>query len=140
MAISLNLPMIFMKSKEENRDFFEVLDYYMNMISNIHERTIEYTGNMVASVNPIMFCEGGLHGGHLKPNEKIAPVLKAATVSFGVCALPELQKLYNGKDYTEDNDFAYKVISHIAKRKDEFTEKTGHNYAIYSTPELSAGA
>lgn len=31
-AISLHLPMILAKSREENRPFYEVLDYYMEMI------------------------------------------------------------------------------------------------------------
>ena len=31
-AISLNLPMIFMKSKKEGKDFFEVLNYYIELI------------------------------------------------------------------------------------------------------------
>lgn len=58
-VISLNLPMILAKSRQESKDFYEVLDYYLEMIRNHHKRTIDYIGELRASVNPIMFCEGG---------------------------------------------------------------------------------
>ena len=92
-AVSLHLPMILAKSRQENEDFYEVLDYYLEMIRGIHKRTYDYLGEMRASTNPIQFCEGGIYGGHLKPNEKIKPLLKPMTASFGITALNELQEL-----------------------------------------------
>ena len=44
--------------------FYEVLDYYLEMIRGVHKRTYEYLGEMKASTNPIMYCEGGVYGGH----------------------------------------------------------------------------
>ena len=41
-AISLNLPMILAKAKQESKDFYEVLDYYMEMIRKLHKRTYDY--------------------------------------------------------------------------------------------------
>ena len=37
-VVSLNLPMILAKSRQENKDFYEVLDYYLNMIRKLHIR------------------------------------------------------------------------------------------------------
>ena len=37
-AVSLHLPMILAKSRQENRDFFEVLDYYLELIRKLHIR------------------------------------------------------------------------------------------------------
>ena len=71
-AVSLHLPMILAKARAENRDFYEVLDY-LEMIRGVHKRTYEYLGEMKASTNPIMYCEGGVYGGHLKLSEKIKP-------------------------------------------------------------------
>ena len=88
-AISLHLPMIYAKTKQESKDFYEVLDYYMNLIRKIHIRTYEYLGEMRASVNPLAYCEGGFLGGHLNHNDKIKPLLKSATASFGITALNE---------------------------------------------------
>ena len=74
-VVSLHLPMILAKARRESRDFYDVLDYYLEMIRGLHKRTYDYLGELRASVNPIMFCEGGLYSGHLKPNEKIRKLL-----------------------------------------------------------------
>ena len=133
-AISLHLPMILAKARAEEKDFYEVLDYYLEMIRRIHCRTYEYLGKMKASCNPLAYCEGGFLGGHLDYHERIAPILDSATASFGITALNELQELYNGKSLVEDGAFALEVMEYINKRKDEFTKADHHLYAIYGTP------
>ena len=133
-AISLHLPMIYAKAKQESKDFYEVLDYYMNLIRKIHIRTYDYLGEMRASVNPLAYCEGGFLGGHLKYNDKIKPLLKAATASFGITALNELQELHNGKSLVEDGEFALEVMRYINKKVDEFKKEDGNLYALYGTP------
>ncbi len=133
-AVSLHLPMILAKAKQESRDFYEVLDYYLNLIRQLHIRTYAYLGEMRASTNPLAYCEGGFLGGHLKLSDKIKPLLKSATASFGITALNELQMLYNGKSLVEDGDFAVEVLEHINKRINEFKEEDGNLYAIYGTP------
>ncbi len=133
-AISLHLPMILAKARQESKDFYEVLDYYLELIRKIHIRTYEYLGEMKASVNPLAYCEGGFYGGHLKPSDKIKPLLKAATASFGITALNELQELYNGKSLVEDGEFAIEVMAYINKKVNQFKEEDGNLYAIYGTP------
>ena len=133
-AVSLHLPMILAKARKESRDFYEVLDYYLELIRKIHIRTYEYLGEMKASVNPLAYCEGGFLGGHLKPSDKIKPLLKAATASFGITALNELQELYNGKSLVEDGKFALEVMEYINKKVVQFKEEDGNLYAIYGTP------
>ena len=136
-AVSLHLPMIFAKSRRENEDFYKVLDYYLEMIRKLHCRTYEYLGEMRASVNPIMFCEGGLYGGNLRHDQKIKEsdvILPSATASFGITALNELQQLFNGKSLVEDGEFALEVMQYINKKIQEFKDEDGHLYAIYGTP------
>ncbi len=133
-AISLHLPMIYAKAKQEGKDFYEVLDYYMEMIRQLHIRTYEYLGEMRASINPLAFCEGGFYGGHLGIHDKIKPLLKSATASFGITALNELQELHNQKSLVEDGQFALEVMEYINKKVNEFKEKDGNLYAIYGTP------
>ena len=101
-AISLNLPMILAKARREEKDFYEVLDHYLEMIRNIHLRTYDYLGRMKASMNPLAFCEGGFYRGHLGLNDYIEPCLEAATASFGITAFNELQRLYNGRSLYEE--------------------------------------
>ena len=133
-VVSLHLPMILAKARKESRDFYEVLDYYLELIRRLHIRTYAYLGEMRASTNPLAYCEGGFYGGHLLLTDKIKPVLKTATASFGITALNELQMLYNGKSLVEDGAFALEVMEHINKRVDEFKEEDGNLYAIYGTP------
>ncbi len=136
-AVSLHLPMILAKSRSESRDFYEVLDYYLEMIRNLHKRTYDYLGAMKASTNPLAYCEGGFYGGHLKPSDRIKPLLKPMTASFGITALNELQELYNGKSIAEDGEFALEVLEYINKKVNEFKEEDGWLYAIYGTPAES---
>lgn len=133
-AVSLHLPMILAKARQESKDFYEVLDYYLNLIRKLHIRTYAYLGEMRASTNPLAYCEGGFYGGHLKPSDKIKPILKSATASFGITALNELQELYNGKSISEDGEFALEVMRHINQKVDEFKHEDGFLYAIYGTP------
>ena len=136
-AVSMHLPMILAKSRVEGKDFYEVLDYYLEMIRGVHKRTYEYVGNLRASTNPVQFCEGGILGGHLKPTDKVAPLLKPMTASFGITALNELQQLYNGKSLVEDGQFALEVLQYINDKVNEFKKEDGWLYAIYGTPAES---
>ena len=136
-AVSLHLPMILAKSRSESRDFYEVLDYYLEMIRGLHIRTYDYLGEMKASTNPLGYCEGGFYGGHLQPGEKIKKILKPMTASFGITALNELQELYNGKSIAEDGAFALEVLEYINRKVEQFKEEDGNLYAIYGTPAES---
>ncbi len=136
-AVSLHLPMILAKAREEKREFHEVLDEYLEMIRQLHIRTYEYLGELRASTNPLAYCEGGFYGGHLQPGEKIGKLLKPMTASFGITALNELQELYNGKSIAEDGQFALETLCYINEKVNEFKKEDGWLYAIYGTPAES---
>lgn len=136
-AVTLNMIIILGKAIEENKDFYEVLDYYLEMIRNIHIRTYEYLGKMKASTNPLGYCEGGFLGGNLNPDDTIESLLKPMTASFGITGLNELQQLYNGKSIREDGEFALEVMQYINKKVDDFKKADGWLYAIYGTPAES---
>lgn len=136
-VISLNLPMILAKSRKESKDFYEVLYYYLELIRGLHKRTYDYIGELRASVNPVAFCEGGLYGGYLKPNEKIKSILPPMTMSYGITALNELQRLYNGKSIREDGQFALEVMQYINDYTNRIKEEDHILYAIYGTPAES---
>lgn len=136
-AISLNLPMILAKAREEQKEFHEVLDYYLEMIRKIHIRTYRYLGKRKASTNPLAYCQGGFYGGNLAPDEAIEPLLRSATASFGITALNELQVLYNGKSIVDDGAFALETLKYINDRTSEFKKEDKILYAIYGTPAES---
>lgn len=134
-AISLNLPLIYETSVREDKDFYKLLDYYLEMIRNIHCRTYDWIAQMPVTRNPLAFCEGGLYGGNLPYDAKIGyDILKPATASFGITALNELQECYNGKSLVEDGSFALEVMDYINEKIVQFKKEDGHLYAIYGTP------
>ena len=143
-AVSVNLPMIFMKAKEEHKDFFEVLDYYLEMINQIHIKTFHALSKLKASCNPVAFCEGGF--GYLKPTDVIEPLIRRITFSYGFTALNELQELYNQQSlYATRGDaeaFSFKVEQHISDWVDKCKKlrvegKLPYIAAIYATPAES---
>ena len=136
-AISLHLPMILAKARQETRDFYEVLNYYLEMIRNLHKRTYAFLGEKKASTNPLGFTQGGFLGGTLKPDEKIKSILPPMTMSFGITALNELQQLYNGKSLVEDGNFALEVMQYINDYVNRIKEEDQILYAIYGTPAES---
>ena len=136
-AISLHLPMILAKAREEQKDFYEVLDYYLQMIRKIHIRTYKYLAKRKASTNPLAYCQGGFYGGNLKPEDSIESVMKSCTASYGITALNELQVLYNGKSIVEGGEFALEVLKYINDKTLEYKKEDKILYAIYGTPAES---
>lgn len=123
-----------MKAKTEQKDYFEVLEYYLQMIRKLLLNRYDYVGKAKASSNPLMFTQGGAYGGNLKPNDNISSILKSWTASFGITALNELQVLHNGKRLSEDNSFALKTMKYINERVDVFKKEDDRLYAIYNSP------
>lgn len=143
-AVSLNLPMIYMKAKEENKDFFEVLEYYCDMIDKIHIKTYEFLSKLKASCNPVAFCEGGF--GKLGFNDEIRPLVDRITFSYGFTALHELQMLATGQSLYEvrndENAIAWQaekfINNYVNMKKQERAEgKVPYIAAIYATPAES---
>lgn len=142
-AISLNLPMILRKAQVEGKDFFKVLDYYLDRINQLHIKTYYYLSKLKASFDPVAFCQGGF--GYLKPTDNIEPLVKKATFSFGFTALNELQELYNGHSLYQEKDnpdcFAYKTLKYISdyveEKKTHYGKDIPYIAAIYGTPAES---
>ncbi|MCD7715327.1 MAG: anaerobic ribonucleoside-triphosphate reductase [Lachnospiraceae bacterium] len=136
-VVSLNLPMILAKSRENSGDFFKTLDYYLELIRQIHKSTYRFLAEKKAYTNPLAFMQGGLYGGHLDRDDKIEPLLKSATASYGVTALNELQRLYNGKSIVEDGAFALETAQYINHKVSEFQVQDHIQYSVYGTPAES---
>lgn len=134
-AISLHFPMIVAKAQQENRDFYEVLTYYLDMCRAIHKRTFNYLSHKKAGTNPLGFCQGGFLNGHFDPEQEIGEdFLRPMTLSFGITALNEASVLYNGKSIAEDNTFAIEVLQFINDYADKYKKIDNLLWAIYGTP------
>lgn len=136
-VVTLNLPMIYMKSKTEGKKFFDVLSHYMDMARAIGKRTVIYLKKLKASCDPLLFMEGGLDGGNLCCDDSIAPVLKYSTITFGYIGLHELTMLHNGKRLSEDDSFAIETMEYINKMVDKYKREDKLLWAVYGTPAES---
>jgi len=134
-AISINFPMIVAKAKKEEKDFYEVLTYYLDMIRGIHIRTVDYISHLKAGINPLGFCQGLFYHGNKDPEEELGrEFLKPMTISFGIMGLNEAQVLETGKKISEDNTWALGVMKYLNDYALEWRDKDGIMYAIYGTP------
>ncbi len=137
-AISLHFPMIVAKARQENKDFYEVLTYYLDMCRAIHKRTFNYLSHKKAGTNPLAYCQGGFLNGHLDPEQELGEdFLRPMTMSFGITALNEASVLYCGKTIVEDNSFAIKVLKFINDYAEKYKKIDNILYALYGTPAES---
>lgn len=137
-AISLHFPMIVAKAKQENKDFYEVLKYYLDMCRDIHKRTFNYMSHKKAGTNPLGFCQGGFYKGNLNPDDEIGEdFLRPMTMSFGITALNEASVLQTGKTIVQDNTFAIEVLEYINDYAAKCSVEDNILYAIYGTPAES---
>lgn len=134
-AISLHFAMIAAKAKKEGKDFYDVLDYYLELVRSIHRRTFEFLSHKKAGINPLGFCQGGFYGGHKKPDEELGEdFLRPMTISYGIMGLNEASVFETGKRIDEDNSWAIAVLKHINEYVDRIKKEDGILYAIYGTP------
>ena len=134
-AISLNFSMIGAKAKKEDKDYFEILDYYLEMVRGIHKKTFEFLSHKKAGINPLGFCQGGFYGGNKNPDEEVGEdLLRPMTMSFGIIGLNEASVLWTGKRIDEDNSWAISVLQHINEYVNRIKKEDNILYAIYGTP------
>lgn len=137
-AISLHFPMIVAKAQQEEKDFYEVLTYYLDMCRAIHKRTFAYLSHKKAGTNPLGFCQGGFYNGNFDYEDEIGEdFLRPMTMSFGITALNEASVLQTGKSIVEDNTFAIEVLKFINEYADKYKLEDNILYAIYGTPAES---
>lgn len=138
-AIALNFPMYVAKAKDEGKDFYEVLDYYLELVRRLSQKTIKFLSHKKAGINPLGFCEGGFIGGSKDPEDELGiEFLKPMTISFGVIALNEASVLATGKSIAEDDTWAFEVMQYINKYVDRIKEEDDTLYAIYGVPGETA--
>jgi len=152
-VVSLNLPMIYQKSVRDNSDFFKEVERVMLVARGLHLRTREYLAQFTCARNPLGFIEGGFfnpddpdHKKRLSLDDSIAPFLKAATASFGITALNELQYLDSHQNIYEatreymnggEKPIALRVMEFINDLKGRWTDEDKLLYAVYGTPAES---
>lgn len=133
-AVSLNLPLIYAVAKQENKDFYEVLDNRLEVIREFLKKRYDIIRHTKACTNPMAFMQGGFYKGNLKADDEIGDLVNYMTASFGVTALHELNILATGKTLYQDPWFAEGVLKHINDKVEQFKKEDGYLYAVYGVP------
>lgn len=136
-AASLNLPLIYAVAKQENKDFYEVLDNRLEVIREFLKKRYDLIRHTKACTNPMAFMQGGFYKGNLKADDEIGDLVNYMTASFGVTALNELNILATGKTLYQDPWFAEGVLKHINDKVEQFKKEDGYLYAVYGVPAES---
>lgn len=132
-AITINTVRPAIKFKGNKELYFKEVKRCFDLATEGHLWQYNKMKDVLASTNPLFFCEGGCHI-KLKPDETIEKAIKTFTWSYGYIGLNEASLLMTGKEIHEDNSFAIEVLEHLNKWKNEAIEKHGLLFAIYSTP------
>ena len=118
--------------------FYEVLDYYLELIRKLHIRTYAYLGEMRASTNPLAYCEGGFYGGHLKPyGQDQADHENRYRVASALLHLTSCRSCTTANRLPRTVSLPSKHCEYINEKVEQFKNEDGNLYAIYGTPAES---
>lgn len=138
---SINLPFVALIAKRDNRNFYEVLNEYLNLCKRMGILRFEKLKGVKAKVAPLLWQYGVFS--RLQPEEEILPVIKSKfTVSLGYAGLYETVKIMTGKSHTtkEGFEFAKELMEYLNNTCKKWRKETGLLFSLYGTPaESTAG-
>lgn len=136
---TLNLPMLAMQAKKENRDFFDVVMEHTDLaIQQLHERYNWQCKQLMSSARFMWENETqNMHGRKFEPEKEVGDLLKHGTQAVGFIGLAEALMIYKPElDYISDEaqEIGYSLISQMKDKTDAYTKKTSLNFGVIATP------
>lgn len=135
---SINLPRIALLANKNIDWFFKELDSKMDLVAAQLLERFEIQAKKRVHNYPFLMGEGVWIGSDkLSPNDEVREVLKNGTLSLGFIGLAETLKALIGMHHGESEvaqNLGLDIISHMRKRLDSYTEKTGMNFTLLATP------
>lgn len=143
--VTINLPKLAIESNKDINKFFVLFDKYIELSHDYLLHRLEVIANKHVYNFPFLMGQHvWLDSDKLKPTDTIKEVLKHASYSIGFCGLAECLKFLTGKHHGESSEaqeLGLKIIKHLRKRTDEYTQKENMNWSTFSTPaESTAGS
>ena len=131
---TVNLPFVALESKRDEKDFFEVLDKYLNLCRRMGELRYEKLKGVKASVAPILWQYGAIS--RLNPNDDIIDEIdrKGFTVTLGYSGLYETVKVLTGESHTTEkgHELALKIMCYLESKCKQWKEENPHTrFALY---------
>ncbi len=135
---SVNLPRIALEAEGNIDRFYQILDERIDLVVRqlLHRFKIQCTKTV--RNYPFLMGQGiWIDSDDLDYEDSIAEVLKHGTLSVGFIGLAETLKVLLGVHHGESQvaqDLGIEIITHMRKRMDDESEKTGLNFSLLATP------
>ena len=140
-VVTINIPYVALKSKLDNRDFYETLDEYLAICRKGLRERHKSIKKIKAENAPILWMDGGL--ARLNPQDNLDSMLEDdvdyTTISLGYVGLYETCMCLIGKSNTtkEGIKLSKEIMKYMNDKCAEWKKEDKIPYSIYSTPEES---
>lgn len=140
-VVTLNLPRIALESKDNPEKFWSILDERLLICKDALVYRIKRIKEAVPSNAPILY-QYGAFGKRLEKDESVDEVFKnkRATISLGYIGLYETATVFFGSAWEQNpaaKDFTLAILNHLKKQADDWSNKYGYHFSVYSTPSES---
>ena len=138
-VVTINIPYVALKSKLDNRDFYETLDEYLAICRKGLQERHKSIKRIRAENAPILWMDGGL--ARLNPQDNLDSMLEDnvdyTTISLGYVGLYETCMCIIGKSNTtkEGIKLSKEIMQYMNDKCTEWKKEDKIPYSIYSTPE-----
>ena len=140
-VVTINLPYVALKSKLDNRDFYETLDEYLEICRKGLQERHKSIKKIRAENAPILWMDGGL--ARLNPQDNLDSMLEDdvdyTTISLGYVGLYETCMCLLEKSNTskEGIKLSKEIMQYMNNKCTEWKKEDKIPYSIYGTPEES---
>ena len=135
---SVNLPRLAIESKGDMNVFYESLDEVISLVVRQLIHRFKIQSAKLARNYPFLMGQGiWLDSDNLKPDDRIAEVLKHGTLTMGFIGLAETLKALTGKHHgesLESQQLGLEIVAHMRKAMDDESKRTGLNFSLIATP------
>ena len=138
-VVTINIPYVALKSKLDNRDFYETLDEYLAICRKGLQERHKSIKRIRAENAPILWMDGGL--ARLNPQDNLDSMLEDnvdyTTISLGYVGLYETCMCLIGKSNTskEGIKLSKEIMKYMNNKCAEWKNEDKIPYSIYGTPE-----
>lgn len=137
-VVTINIPYVALKSKLDNRDFYETLDEYLAICRKGLQERHKSIKKIKAENAPILWMDGGL--ARLNPQDNLDSMLEDnvdyTTISLGYVGLYETCMCLIGKSNTtkEGIKLSKEIMKYMNDKCAEWKKEDKIPYSIYGSP------
>ena len=135
---SINLPRLGIEAHGNLSVFYQKLDDMMDLVIRQLLHRFKIQSERKVRNYPFLMAQGiWIDSEKLSIDDTIGEVLKHGTLSIGFIGLAETLKALIGKHHGESEqaqELGLAIISHMRRKLDEESEKTGLNFTLLATP------